>query len=63
MIRTKGEAGTGNISQAIEHYKSITRDIEDLTDSIDKQIKYAEETPNINVINKTEIKINRELLI
>ena len=27
-----------------------------------KETKYAEKTPNINVINKTEIKINRDYL-
>ena len=31
MIRTKGEAGTGNIVEAIKHIKTIKREIEHLT--------------------------------
>ncbi len=30
MIRTKGEAGTGNVIEAVRHLKSITKEIQDL---------------------------------
>ena len=33
MIRTKGEAGTGDISVAVKHYKLIKKQIMDLTNS------------------------------
>ena len=33
MIRTKGEAGTGDISQAVKHFKLIKREIKHLTNN------------------------------
>jgi len=30
MIRTKGEAGTGDINQVVKHFKLIKREIEHL---------------------------------
>ncbi|MDH3324373.1 MAG: pyridoxal 5'-phosphate synthase lyase subunit PdxS [Candidatus Peregrinibacteria bacterium] len=33
MIRTKGEAGTGNVVEAVRHWRSIQREIESLTDN------------------------------
>lgn len=31
MVRTKGEAGTGNVVEAVRHWKKITRELEALT--------------------------------
>lgn len=33
MIRTKGEAGTGNVVEAVRHQRQITREIEELTEA------------------------------
>jgi len=39
MIRTKGEAGTGNIIEAVKHINQINEQIENLKDLSQKQIK------------------------
>jgi len=39
MIRTKGEAGTGNIIEAVKHIRMINREIEALQNMNDKQLK------------------------
>jgi pyridoxal 5'-phosphate synthase pdxS subunit len=39
MIRTKGEAGTGNIIEAVRHWKEIRRDIENLKGMPSRLIK------------------------
>ncbi len=39
MIRTKGEAGTGNIVEAVRHWKEIRRDIENLKGMPSRLIK------------------------
>ena len=41
MIRTKGEAGTGNVVEAVRHQRKITKEIEDL--SMHNLVKKAEE--------------------
>lgn len=38
MIRTKGEAGTGNIVEAVRHIKTIRDEIEELADMDEEQI-------------------------
>ncbi len=38
MIRTKGEAGTGNIIEAVRHWKRITKSIKDLKKMSDSQL-------------------------
>jgi pyridoxal 5'-phosphate synthase pdxS subunit len=44
MIRTKGEAGTGNIVEAVRHLREVTRNIEELgTLSEDRLAERAEE--------------------
>lgn len=40
MIRTKGEAGTGDISQAVKHYRLIQQQISELKQSTDKVQKH-----------------------
>lgn len=44
MIRTKGEAGTGNVIEAVRHMRTITEEIKNLTQMSDKELKaYAKE--------------------
>lgn len=44
MIRTKGEAGTGNVVQAVRHFRRIKREIDLLKDmSDDYLVRYARE--------------------
>ena len=40
MLRTKGEAGTGNIVEAVRHARSVNRQIRQLT-SMDEAELYA----------------------
>ncbi|MEW6070357.1 MAG: pyridoxal 5'-phosphate synthase lyase subunit PdxS [Candidatus Thermoplasmatota archaeon] len=39
MIRTKGEAGTGNIIEAVRHQKTMVREIAELKNTNEKQLK------------------------
>lgn len=39
MIRTKGEAGTGNVVEAVRHQKTMTRDIANLKNMSDAEIQ------------------------
>ncbi len=39
MIRTKGEAGTGNIIEAVKHIRCVNDEIEDLQNMNEKQLK------------------------
>lgn len=39
MIRTKGEAGTGNVVEAVRHMRTVTNDIRVLQDMSDVQLK------------------------
>jgi len=41
LIRTKGEAGTGNVVEAVRHMRAVTSDIRRLTTLNDKQLKSA----------------------
>ncbi len=41
MIRTKGEAGTGNIIEAVRHWRSITEEIEALKDMSEDDLEAA----------------------
>lgn len=38
MIRTKGEAGTGNVVEAVRHQRSVSREIEELKMKSEKQL-------------------------
>ncbi|MCF7917939.1 pyridoxal 5'-phosphate synthase lyase subunit PdxS [Candidatus Gracilibacteria bacterium] len=49
MIRTKGEAGTGNIVEAVRHWKQIQREIADLTKENLKE-KALEYRVNLNLV-------------
>jgi pyridoxal 5'-phosphate synthase pdxS subunit len=39
MIRTKGEAGTGNVVEAVRHERAVLREIEELKGITEKQLK------------------------
>ena len=52
MIRTKGEAGTGDISQAVKHFKLIKKEINDLKNKTEEEQK----------LYCTEQRITKELL-
>jgi len=39
MIRTKGEAGTGNVIEAVRHMKLITRELEELSKASEADLK------------------------
>lgn len=55
MIRTKGEAGTGDISQAVKHFKLIKKEITHLTsEKNDIRNKWCnQERVDVDVLNKT----------
>ena len=55
MIRTKGEAGTGDISQAVKHFKLIKKEITHLTsEKNDIRNKWCnQDRVDVDVLNKT----------
>jgi pyridoxal 5'-phosphate synthase pdxS subunit len=67
MIRTKGEAGTGNIIEAIRHQRMVNGMINKLTELNNTEIKkLADEYSQsyVNVVKKfTDIKINDDTIV
>ena len=54
MIRTKGEAGTGDISQAIRHFKNITKEIDSLKSDGNVQKEFLQnERVKLETLEKT----------
>lgn len=55
MIRTKGEAGTGNIIEAVIHLRNINEEIKQLQNSLDTGIKKAAHMMNVpvNLVEET----------
>lgn len=49
MIRTKGEAGTGNVVEAVRHMKTILKNIQDLKGAGDKVQKEFCEAERIDI--------------
>lgn len=49
MIRTKGEAGTGNIIEAVRHWKQIQKEITDLKDMDEKELQEAADRMRVPV--------------
>lgn len=49
MIRTKGEAGTGNVIEAVRHIKTMKREIEELKSMSDEQLKEAAKEMRVEV--------------
>ncbi len=60
MIRTKGEAGTGNVVEAVRHMRSINEEIDKLKNSGSKDLKAfcQRERANIDLLNET-LKLGR----
>ena len=48
MIRTKGEAGTGNIIEAVRHFRLITKEIEALKNMNEASLKRYAETERVS---------------
>lgn len=57
MIRTKGEAGTGNVVEAVRHQRSVTKEISDLQKMSDKEIK--EKAKEMRVSSELVIEIKK----
>ncbi len=55
MMRTKGEAGTGNIIEAIRHQRMVTRKIAELKNFDHKKLKALAKEYSINYAKSTEI--------
>lgn len=49
MIRTKGEAGTGNVVEAVRHWKKIMGDLDALTKMNDAQLKKAAQEMRVSL--------------
>ena len=56
MIRTKGEAGSGNIVEAVKHMRAIMKEISDLSNMTDTKLsEYAKEVRvPIDIVEKTK---------
>ena len=56
MIRTKGEAGSGNIVEAVKHMRTITREIENLSKMTDSDLSdYAKEVRvSLSIVENTK---------
>jgi pyridoxal 5'-phosphate synthase pdxS subunit len=55
MIRTKGEAGTGNIIEAVRHQRMVSRSIRELSNLDDNQLKKIAEEYSQSYVKSTEI--------
>ncbi len=56
MIRTKGEAGTGNVVEAVRHQKAVTREIEALKSMTEAQVKNAAKEMRVSLDLVKEVK-------
>lgn len=56
MIRTKGEAGTGNVVEAVRHQRAVTSEIEKLRNMDESGIKKAAEAMRVPVELVREVK-------
>ena len=61
MIRTKGDAGTGNIYQAIKHVKDLRREIDELCLMSEEDISKLSENWSVDVDVLRKIKSLRRL--
>jgi pyridoxal 5'-phosphate synthase pdxS subunit len=60
MIRTKGEAGTGNVVEAVRHMKLITREIKELSDASEADLeKFADDERVPLELLKETLKLGR----
>jgi len=56
MIRTKGEAGTGNVVEAVKHMRTITEQIKELKTMNDRQLKAAADKMHVSLALVKEAK-------
>jgi pyridoxal 5'-phosphate synthase pdxS subunit len=56
MIRTKGEAGTGNVVEAVRHQRAVTQEIEALKEMNEAQLKKTAEDMRVPVELVKEVK-------
>ena len=61
MIRTKGEAGTGNVVEAVRHLKLIQREISDLQDMDKGMMKWWAEMERVPLALVEHVKNNKRL--
>ena len=61
MIRTKGEAGTGNVVEAVRHLKLIAREIEELKDLDDDALEMIAEVERVSIDIVKEVKKRKRL--
>ena len=61
MIHTKGEAGTGNIIEAIRHQRMVTRMIKKLGDMNDNELHKLAEEYSQSYVNSAETLIGRKV--
>lgn len=60
MIRTKGEAGTGDVIEAVRHMRTVTEDIAALAGSSDEQLEAAAKEMRVPVsLVKETVKLGR----
>ena len=59
MLRTKGEAGTGNIVEAVRHARAVQRDLRRLSSMDQDELFVAAKVPdNVNPTRHMKIKTN-----
>ena len=65
MIRTKGEAGTGNVVEAVKHMRTVTEQIEELKDMSEAQLAAAAETMRVplELVKQLLMLVDFQLLI
>ncbi|UCB59204.1 MAG: pyridoxal 5'-phosphate synthase lyase subunit PdxS [Thermoplasmatales archaeon] len=67
MIRTKGEAGTGNIIEAIRHQRMVTKMIKKLQELNSNELKKLAENYSQNYVDATEtltgMKVDKDTLV
>jgi len=56
MIRTKGEAGTGDVVEAVRHQRAVTQEIESLKNMTEAQLKKAAADMRVSVELVKEVK-------
>jgi len=61
MLRTKGEAGTGNVVQAVRHAKTVKRDMQRLKDSTPEQLAEFAAQERVDVELVKQVAENQQL--
>jgi pyridoxal 5'-phosphate synthase pdxS subunit len=61
LIRTKGEAGTGNVVEAVRHLKEVNRALQDLLKASSEDLQPLAKTYRVSVELLSEVRKNRSL--